>query len=178
MALKVLLLEDVDNLGRSGDVVQVKPGFARNFLLPKRRALYADAHTLRLQEKLQEERAKKSAEDKKDAEKQATLLKTITLSVTVKIDKNEHMYGSVSSLDILHMLEEKGVEGLSKKSVILAHAIKQLGVYTVALRLKEGVESEVIVKVMGEGLVEKPKAQKEEQSEVEEEVEASEETEA
>ena len=65
---KLLLLEDVRNLGRKGDLVQAKPGFVRNFLLPQKKALIADKQTIRLQDKLQEERIQQAVEDKKDAD--------------------------------------------------------------------------------------------------------------
>ncbi len=86
MAVKLLLLDDVEDLGRSGDVVSVKPGYARNFLLPQRLGVLAHKGALRMQEKLREARLKKATEDKQEAEKQADHLNQLTLTITVKVD--------------------------------------------------------------------------------------------
>src|SRR5262245_8691147 len=97
MATKLLLIEDVEDLGRSGDVVSVKPGYARNFLLPRGHAVRADQHALRMQTRLQEERQKRAILEKQEAEKTAAALEGVTLSTIVKVDHEGHMYGSVSA---------------------------------------------------------------------------------
>lgn len=160
MATRILLLEDVDHLGRKGDIVNVKPGFAFNFLIPKKFALVADANAVRRQAKLQEERRLRAVEDKKAAEELATRLNGITITTEVKVDHDGHMYGSVSALDIIHMIKkETGIE-LEKRFILLKHAIKQTGVHDVALRLKEGVEVTVHLKVLTEHEVQQaPKAE-------------------
>ena len=93
MGNQLLLLEDVDDLGRSGDVVSVKPGFARNFLLPQKKAVVADKNTLRMQARLKEEREKRAAVDKKDSEILAFQVRTISKNRLSKkigdISKNE-----------------------------------------------------------------------------------------
>lgn len=157
MSTKLLLIEDVEDLGRSGDIVSVKPGYARNFLVPRGFAYVADKRTLRMQERLQQQRAVKAADDKKQAEAQALELEGVTLTAIVKVDPEGHMYGSVSAHDVQKLLAEQGRVEIDKRSVQLKQAIKQLGVYKVALRLKEGVEGIVTVKVMTEdGRIEPP----------------------
>lgn len=140
MNYQLLLIEDVDDLGRSGQVVKVKPGYARNFLLPQKFAVIADKGTLRMQSRLQEERAKRAEVDKKEAEILAERIKGKELTILVKVDPDGHMYGSVAAGDITHLLEREGIS-IEKKHVILPQPIKQLGPVTINLRLKEGVPS-------------------------------------
>lgn len=151
MATKLLLIEDVFNLGRSGDVVSVKPGYARNFLLPQGFAVVADKRALQMQAKLQEERKVKAAHDLKESQELAKQMEGMTLSTTVKVDQEGHMYGSVSALDIVRMLEEDQKIQVEKNSVMLKHPIKAVGVHTIELKLKEGVVASFVLKVIPEG---------------------------
>lgn len=149
MANKLLLLADVDALGRSGDVVGVRPGYARNFLLPQGLAVIANKHALRMQARLQEERQKQALIDKAHSEELAARLQGMTLSTIVKVDHEGHMYGSVSSHEILHLLKAEGIE-LERRSIQLPHALKETGVHTIKLKLKEGVLSTITLKVIPE----------------------------
>ncbi len=151
MATQLLLIEDVENLGRSGEVVKVKPGFARNFLLPKGLAVFADKNALRIQVKLQEERLKIAAEDRTEAEHLAKLIEGITISSIVKVDQEGNMYGSVSQVDVKHLLEEQHKVVVEKKNIQLKHPIKTIGVHSIQLRLKEDVEVTFTLKVVSEG---------------------------
>jgi large subunit ribosomal protein L9 len=146
MSNQLLLLEDVDELGRSGDIVKVKPGYARNYLLPQKKAVVADKRTLRLQAKLQEERAKRAIVDKKESEEQADRLQGMTLTTVVKVDQEGHMYGSVTAIDIIHLFEKEGIQ-LEKRNVVLAAPIRELGVHSIALKLKEGVPATFTLKI-------------------------------
>ncbi len=142
MQNQLLLLEDVDNLARKGEIVKVKPGFARNFLLPQGKAVIADKRTLRMQEKLKEERAKQAAQDKNAALELANLIHHKEFSIVVKVDSDGNMYGSVTALDISKLLKEKGFN-VERHFVKIAHPIKALGVYEVPLLLKEGVQASI-----------------------------------
>ena len=154
MATQILLLEDVEHLGHKGEIVNVKSGYAFNFLIPKKFALVANANAVRRQARLQEERKVKAAEDRKDAEAIAERLKDATFTVEVKVDHDGHMYGSVSTHDIINLIKaQSGIE-LDKRAVPLKHPIKQTGVHELNLRLKEGVEALVHLKVLVEGAVE------------------------
>src|SRR5579872_4257004 len=110
MQYQLLLVEDVDDLGRSGEIVKVKPGYARNFLLPRKFAVIADKGTLRMQARLQEERAKRAEVDKKEAEELALTINGKEVSILVKVDPEGHMYGSVSAHDIAHLFEKEGIK--------------------------------------------------------------------
>jgi len=153
---KLLLLLDVDDLGRSGEVVGVKPGYARNYLLPEGFATIADKYTLRMQAKLQAERAKQAIEDKKDSEALAKTLEGITLSTVVKVDQEGHMFGSVSQLDIMKLLKDEKQIEITKKMVVLPRPIKETGVHTIHLKLKEEVKAEFTLKVMPDREIEAP----------------------
>lgn len=153
MASPLLLLEDVDDLGRSGELVQVKPGYARNFLIPQKKAVVADNNALRMQKRLQEERAKRAAVDREIAEAIASRAGGITLAIEVKVDPEGHMYGSVTSADIVDLFAKQGIE-IERKNVLLPHALKTLGVHDLVLRLKEGVTCNFRLKITAEGAVE------------------------
>jgi large subunit ribosomal protein L9 len=152
MRNQLLLIEDVEDLGRSGDVVSPKPGYSRNFLLPKKKAVIADKFTLRMQAKLKEERAKRAEVDRREAESQAKKAEGMVLSIQVKVDPDGHMYGSVAAADIVRLLDDEGVK-LERRNVILAYPIKALGVHAIHLKLKEGVPAQITLKVIGEGYV-------------------------
>lgn len=147
---RILLCEDVDHVGHKGEIVEVKAGYAFNFLLPKKLALLADAAALRRQAKLQEERRLKAAADRARSEEIADKLKGGTLTTEVKVDHEGHMYGSVSAIDIVNLIKEQtGIE-IEKRMVLLKHAIKQLGIFDLQLRLKEGVEVLMHINIMSE----------------------------
>ena len=150
MATKLLLVDDVEHVGRSGDIVSVKSGFARNFLLPKGFAVTADKRALNMQAKLQEERLKRAAEDRKDAELIAKKFEGVTITTKVKVDEEGHMYGSVTQLDVIHLVEKELGLVLEKKSVDLKHPIKKLGTLTIPLKFKEEVECEFTLNVISE----------------------------
>lgn len=148
MANQLLLIEDVDDLGRSGEIVRVKPGYARNFLLPQKKAVVATKYTLRMQAKLQEERAKTAEIDRKLSEETSKKLEGITLAIEVKVDPDGHMYGSVSALDIVRLLQEEEGITIERRNVDLPQPIKELGVHRVHLKLKEGIPAEIVLKIM------------------------------
>ncbi len=159
MATKLLLVQDVENLGRSGDIVSVKPGYARNRLVPTKVAVLADKKSLRMQARLQEERQKKAIEDKKDAELLAEKINGKKVTTIVKVDHDGHMYGSVSVNDILHLIQEQLSLTVEKRAVQLPHAIKKTGSTEVSLRLAEGITAKFILKVVAEGAEEEPEVE-------------------
>lgn len=148
---KYLLIEDVENLGRSGDVVtQVKPGYARNYLLPQKLAVVADAHALKMQERLKKERDVRAIQDKKESEEIAARLEGFVFTTVVKVDHEGHMYGSVTATDILHLIQNEHRIELDKRGIQLKHPIKELGVYPLEIKLKEGIMTNITVKVISE----------------------------
>lgn len=147
---ELLLLDDVEDLGRSGDIVQVKKGYARNFLLPRRKAVFADANAKRIQAKLQEDRKAKAAEDLKESNELKVKIEKLSLRVDVKVDPEGHMYGSIAPVDIVQLLEKESVV-IERRSVILAKALKQTGSHKINIKLKEGVEASLKLDIIPEG---------------------------
>lgn len=146
---KLLLISDVEDVGRSGDIVSVRKGYARNFLVPKKLAIVASKSTEKIQEQLILERAKRAAFEKEQAEQLAIKLAEVVMQTKVKVDPEGHLYGSVTAFDISTMLKERGFK-VEKRHVILIHPIKTLGQYKVALKLEEGVAAEVTLEVLSE----------------------------
>lgn len=152
MATKLLLVQDVENLGRAGDIVNVREGFARNYILPRGYGVKADKNALRRQTILQEERLKKAIEDKNDSEKLALSLEDVTLEIEVKVDPEGHMYGSVNTNDIVRLLKEQKNVELDKNFVVLKQPIKTIGMHRIHLKLKEGVPASFNLKIFPEGI--------------------------
>lgn len=152
---QLLMIEDVDDLGRSGEIVKAKSGYARNFLLPQKKAVIADKGTLRMQAQLQDERAKRAVVDKNEAEILSQRINGMTLTISVKVDPEGHMYGSVGIADIIALFEKEGIS-LEKKNVVLPHPIKQLGATPVTLKLKEGVPASVTLDIRSEAPAKEP----------------------
>jgi large subunit ribosomal protein L9 len=150
MAIKLLLVDDVEDLGRSGDVVNVRPGFARNFLIPRKLGVIADKNALRRQARLQEERRQKAIQEKNEAEVIAASLEGITITTIVKVDNEGHMYGSVGIADIAHLLKEQNNVELEKRFIQLKHAFKEIGVHPVLVKLKEGISATLTLKIVPE----------------------------
>ena len=150
MQSKLLLLEDVENLGRKGEVVTARRGYAYNFLVPKCLALFATKDALRRQKKLQAEREEIAVQDRQIAQEVAQRLEGETVAFQVKVDHDGHMYGSVSILDIVEAIKLQTGIDLEKRSIQLKHPIKATGVYELVLRLKEEITCTIHVKVAPE----------------------------
>lgn len=150
MKQQLLLLEDVDGLGRSGDIVSARPGYVRNYLIPSKKAIIAGAGTLRLQEKLKEQRRLQAVEDRKESERIALALKELVFDFQVRVDSDNNMYGSVTISDIINAAAAKGIS-LNKKNFPHAHyAVKTLGRKSIPLKLKEEVIAHLVVEVVSD----------------------------
>ncbi|CAM0117633.1 50S ribosomal protein L9 [Rhabdochlamydiaceae symbiont of Dictyostelium giganteum] len=149
MKQNYLLIADVEDIGRCGEVISVKAGFARNYLIPQELAVPANRHTLRMQARLQQERATQSAADKAEAEKIASELQGVTLTTTVKVDPEGNMYGSVGFGDVLALFAEQGFE-LERRNIGLNKPIKMIGVHPMVLHLKEDVLCDYTLHILGE----------------------------
>jgi large subunit ribosomal protein L9 len=147
MAQKILLLEDVENVGRKGEVAAVKPGYAFNYLIPQGFALVANRTALRRQVKLQEERRIRAEQERKESIELSSRLEGETVEIEVKVDHEGHMYGSVSALDIIRQVKLKTGIDLEKKMIPLKHPIKEVGVFDLSIRFKEEVTAQIHVKI-------------------------------
>ena len=147
---QVLLREDIDNLGARGEIVRVKAGYARNYLLPRNLAVEANASNVK---QIEGERAallKREAKERSTAEGQADQLRNLTLKFERKVGEAGVLYGSVTSMDIAEALHERGYE-IDRHRIHLREPLKRLGEYTVPIRLHREVTIEMQVKVASEG---------------------------
>lgn len=147
--MKVILKERIENLGNMGDVIEVKDGYARNFLIPKGLALKTNPKNLRIleQEKRMREAAKKR--ERKGAVTLAERLKNISCTVKVKAGEDDRIFGSVTPLDIKRTLDSQGIE-IDKRNISIEENIKTLGIYHASIRLHPEVETKIKVWVVRE----------------------------
>ena len=150
---QILLREDIDNLGARGEIVRVKAGYARNYLLPRKLAVEATANNVKQIEGERAALAKREAKDRSSAELQAGQLSSLTLKFERRVGEAGVLYGSVTSMDIAHALKEQGYE-IDRRRIVLREPIKRFGNYTVPVRLHRDVTLELPVSVLGEGEVE------------------------
>jgi large subunit ribosomal protein L9 len=148
---KVILQEDIDKLGHRGDVVAVKPGYARNFLLPRKLAIEATAGNMKALERIRIALAKKTATELEAAQKQAELLNVVELRFTRKTGENDQMFGSVTSADIAEALATQGFK-IDKRQVLLAEPIKTIAEYPVTIKVFRDVTAQIKVHVAKESV--------------------------
>ena len=150
---QVLLREDIDNLGARGEIVRVKAGYARNYLLPRNLAVEATVNNVRQIEGERAALAKREAKDRSSAELQAEALRGLKLKFERRVGEAGVLYGSVTSMDIAHELKEQGYE-IDRRRIVLREPIKRFGNYEVPVRLHRDVTVDLPVKILGEGGVE------------------------
>jgi large subunit ribosomal protein L9 len=144
--MEIILQEDIDKLGRRGDVVTVKPGYARNYLLPRKLAVEATAGNLKAIERIRGSLAKKTATELEAAQKQAELLNGVALKFTRKTGENDQMFGSVTSADVAEGLVAQGFK-IDKRQVQLAEPIKIIGESQVTIKVFRDVTAPIKVTV-------------------------------
>jgi large subunit ribosomal protein L9 len=148
--MKVILREDIETLGRAGDVVKVADGYGRNYLIPRSLAVLADTRNLKALEherKVIEARAKKA---RKSAEAQAERISAVALVIPAKAGEEGKLFGSVTSRDVAEALAKAGVE-VDRRLVLLDEPIKQVGEYKVRVKVATDIVPEVSVSVVAEG---------------------------
>lgn len=148
--MEVILREDVASLGHRGDVVKVKDGYGRNFLLPEGKALAVTAQNRARIEKERKAVVQKIAQEKAACEELAKKIEGIRLVAPRKVGEKDHLFGSVTSGDIADLLKGKGYE-VDKRKVVLEDPIKTLGEHTVKVKLHPEVSTTIRVLVTKEG---------------------------
>lgn len=149
MTRELILMADVDGLGLEGQIVKVSDGYARNYLIPRKLGVAVTQAALKRLEKNRLEREGRQKKDRESAETLARSLEQISCTIPVKVGENEKLYGSVTVADIAEALKAQGVE-MDKRRILLADPIRELGVYTVKIRLHPEVEAALKVWVVGE----------------------------
>ncbi len=147
--MEVILREDIDKLGNRGEVVKVAPGYARNFLLPKRLAVEATESNRKIVEQERQAHLRKEAKQKSEAEDLSNLIGGVTVTIAQKAGENDQLFGSVTASDIANALAAKNYT-IDRRKVQLDEPIKQLGEYKVPLRLHKEVTAEITVNVVRE----------------------------
>lgn len=147
--MKVILREDVPHLGTAGSIVNVKPGFARNYLIPRSFAIPATGNNLKAFEHTARMMEAKRAKRRKEAETLKGKLERISCSIAKKVGEQDKLYGSVTSQDIEQAFNAEGFT-IDKKDILLTEPIKALGVYTVPIRVFEDVVANTKVWVVRE----------------------------
>ena len=149
--MKVILTEEIRGLGTRGDIVNVKDGYARNYLLPKNLAREATTGNLKSIEQERKKWALLSQKEKEVAEKAAQSVKGVKVTITKRVGENNQLFGSVTANEIADALEAKGVE-VDKRRIELAHPIKTIGVHEVDVRLHREVTAHILVEVVAQGV--------------------------
>lgn len=144
--MQIILQEDVDKLGHRGDVVTVKPGYARNYLLPRSLAIEATTGNMKALERIRTALAKKTATELEAAQKQAELLTGVSLNFKRKTGENDQMFGSVTSADISEGLAAQGFK-IDKRQVQLAEPIKTIAEHDVTIKVFRDVVAHIKVTV-------------------------------
>ena len=148
-SIEVILLEDVAELGRSGDACRVRSGHARNYLFPKKLAVTMTAGTKRLIEKKRADAVVRLAQEKTEAEALLQKLEKLTVTCSVKANADGRLFGSVSAADVLAKLAEAGL-ALTKKQLAMYEPFKALGEHEVAVQLHPEVKGHIKVKVVAD----------------------------
>lgn len=157
--ITVLLREDIDNLGGRGEVVKVKSGYARNFLLPQKMATLASKGNLKQIESERSALLRKSAQEKSTADAQAEQMKDIALTFERRAGESGTLFGSVTSMDIADALRAKGYE-IDRRKIVLKDAIKETGDFTVNVKLHREVTLGIPVTVNAEGETDEARAER------------------
>lgn len=147
--MKIILKEDVANLGYKDDVIEVKNGYARNYLIPQGKAVLATESALKVLAEDLRQRAHKIAKIKADAEAVAASLQGVAVTITTKVSETGTIYGSVTNIQIAEALEQQG-HNVERKLISLKETIKQVGQYVATIRLHKEVAVEIPVTVVAE----------------------------
>src|SRR3989338_861097 len=138
MATKIILLKDVDNLGKSGDVVSASEGYARNFLFPRGIALSATEQNIKVAEANRKQKTEAMEKEKQEAAKIADAISKISCTIALEAGKDDKLFGSESGSDIKKALESEGIN-IDKKKVELKDHITQIGIFQIPIKLHQEI---------------------------------------
>lgn len=147
--MKVILKEDIANLGYKDDVVEVKNGYARNYLIPQRKVIMATPAALKVLEENQRQRAHKLAKIKADAEAVAESLKDVSLTIATKVSSTGTIFGSVTNIQIAEELEKLG-HNIDRKIISIKGVVKEVGKYEATIKLHKEVSVDIPFEVVAE----------------------------
>jgi large subunit ribosomal protein L9 len=145
--MKVILQETLEGVGHLGDLINVKDGFARNYLIPRRKAVEADSRSIKAFEHVKRVAAEKAKKEKLEIEAHAKKVSAVSLTIEAKVGKDDKMFGSVTAKDIAEGLVAQGVT-VDRRKIQLAHPIKEIGTVTVPIKMPRDVMAMVTVHVV------------------------------
>ena len=140
--MKVILRKNYENLGKIGDVIEVKDGYARNYLIPRQYAYTATPGNLRALEEEKVQVAKKEAKELEGAQQLAAELEKVSIQISVKVGEEDKIFGTVTTQMIADSIKEKGFE-IDKRKIEISEPIKALGIYSVNIKLHHNVNAVV-----------------------------------
>ena len=145
--MKVILQETMEGVGHLGDLLDVKDGYARNFLLPRKKAVLADSRSIKAFEHIKRVAAERAKKEKVEIETHAKSISAVSLTMETKVGKDDKMFGSVTVKDIAEGLAEKGFV-VDRRKIQLEQPIKELGTFTVPIKLPRDVTATVVIHVV------------------------------
>ncbi len=145
--MKVILQETMDGVGHLGDLLDVRDGFARNFLLPRKKAVLADSRSIKAFEHVKRVAAEKAKKEKLEIEAHAKNVSAVTLTIEAQVGKDDKMFGSVTSKDLAEALAAQGFT-IDRRKIQLAQPIKELGTITVPIKMPREVTATITVRVV------------------------------
>jgi large subunit ribosomal protein L9 len=145
--MKVILQETMDGVGHLGDLIDVRDGFARNFLLPRKKAVLANSRSIKAFEHVKRVAAEKAKKEKLEIEVHAKKVSAVTLTIEAQVGKDDKMFGSVTSKDLAEALAAQGFT-IDRRKIQLAQPIKELGTVTVPIKMPREVTATVTVRVV------------------------------
>ena len=145
--MEVILLKEHESLGEIGDIINVKPGYARNFLFPKGIAVRSSKRNIALADEQKKTLQKRTERESKVNEELMSELAKVEISIEVEVGEEEKMFGSVTNLDIHKALTEKDIE-IERQSILLDQPIKSLGIHNVPVKISSGEKQEIKVYVI------------------------------
>jgi large subunit ribosomal protein L9 len=147
--MKVILKENVDSLGKAGEIIKVADGYARNYLIPKGLAVEASSWSMKALEHEKSRIMKKIETERKKAEEMVEKMQGVTCTISRRVGEQDKLFGSVTTKDIESSLTAQGLE-IERKMIILEEPIKSLGEFPVKIKFQPGITAEITVTVVGE----------------------------
>ncbi len=147
--MEIILKEDIVNLGYKNDIVTVKSGYGRNYLIPTGKAVIASPSAKKMLAEDLKQRAHKLEKIKKDAEEAATKLEDVTLTIATKVSSTGTIFGSVGNIQIAEALSKKGFD-IDRKTIVVKDTVKEVGSYKATIKLHKDVSIEIPFEVVAE----------------------------
>jgi large subunit ribosomal protein L9 len=145
--MEIILLEDVKGVGKRGETVRVANGYARNFMIPNKLAVVSTDAGAAIFAETERRRSRKVQKSRKEAEEAAKKYGNVSVHISVEVGEEDRLFGSVTSGDIADALREQGID-VDKRKILLEEPLRQLGVYSVPIKLFQDVEAKIKVWVV------------------------------